>query len=253
MRTQTIGRIAGAAVAAAIGMGASTSASAALLTVDQIIYQAGTGVTPGLMSGTLDVTTSGNTVTIVMRNTSVDAAFTGSSPSLYLLTGLGLQLGGLNILGGTVEVNGGSTALFFDAGQSAVNIANQYGYANQIMNGYSMPGVLTVGNIVSAVSNGQLTRFAGAPPVSIEGPNYGAVSALETAYPGSMAAVSDSIKFVLTLSGAPSFDTINAGNVVLAFGSPTAVPEPPTVVAGALLLLPFAVSTIRFIRKRRTA
>jgi hypothetical protein len=30
------------------------------------------------------------------------------------------------------------------------------------------------------------------------------------------------------------------------------VPEPTTVIAGALLLLPFAVSTIRFIRSRRT-
>lgn len=31
------------------------------------------------------------------------------------------------------------------------------------------------------------------------------------------------------------------------------VPEPTTVLAGALLLLPFAVSTIRFVRKNRTA
>jgi hypothetical protein len=31
------------------------------------------------------------------------------------------------------------------------------------------------------------------------------------------------------------------------------VPEPTTFIAGALLLLPFAASTIRFIRKTRTA
>ena len=31
------------------------------------------------------------------------------------------------------------------------------------------------------------------------------------------------------------------------------VPEPTTVIAGALLLLPFAVSTVRFVRKRRAA
>jgi hypothetical protein len=31
------------------------------------------------------------------------------------------------------------------------------------------------------------------------------------------------------------------------------VPEPTTVVAGALLLLPFAASTIRFMRKNRAA
>ena len=46
-----------------------------------------------------------------------------------------------------------------------------------------------------------------------------------------------------------------SGVDALATGYSTAapVPEPTTVVAGALLLLPFAVSTIRFIRKRRTA
>jgi hypothetical protein len=33
----------------------------------------------------------------------------------------------------------------------------------------------------------------------------------------------------------------------------TAVPEPTTMIAGALLLLPFAGSTLRFIRKNRTA
>jgi hypothetical protein len=33
----------------------------------------------------------------------------------------------------------------------------------------------------------------------------------------------------------------------------TAVPEPATTIAGALLLLPFAASTLRFVRKNRTA
>ena len=31
------------------------------------------------------------------------------------------------------------------------------------------------------------------------------------------------------------------------------VPEPTTIIAGALLLLPFGASTIRFLRKNRTA
>ena len=33
----------------------------------------------------------------------------------------------------------------------------------------------------------------------------------------------------------------------------TAVPEPTTVIAGALLLLPFGASTLRIMRKTRTA
>lgn len=35
--------------------------------------------------------------------------------------------------------------------------------------------------------------------------------------------------------------------------NPTPVPEPTTMIAGALLLLPFGASTIRFLRKNRTA
>jgi hypothetical protein len=37
------------------------------------------------------------------------------------------------------------------------------------------------------------------------------------------------------------------------FADTIAVPEPATLIAGALLLLPFGASTIRFIRKTRTA
>jgi hypothetical protein len=32
-----------------------------------------------------------------------------------------------------------------------------------------------------------------------------------------------------------------------------AVPEPNTIIAGALLLLPFGMSTVRFLRKQRAA
>jgi hypothetical protein len=33
-------------------------------------------------------------------------------------------------------------------------------------------------------------------------------------------------------------------------GSPAGVPEPTTMIAGALLLLPFGASTLRILRKR---
>jgi hypothetical protein len=36
-------------------------------------------------------------------------------------------------------------------------------------------------------------------------------------------------------------------------GTLTAVPEPTTMIAGALLLLPFGASTLRFMRKNRAA
>lgn len=43
------------------------------------------------------------------------------------------------------------------------------------------------------------------------------------------------------------------GNFVLTEFQVSAVPEPTTIIAGALLLLPFGASTIRFLRKNRTA
>jgi hypothetical protein len=55
------------------------------------------------------------------------------------------------------------------------------------------------------------------------------------------------------------FDSVVATSSQYAFEfdnvaySATPVPEPTTMIAGALLLLPFGASTIRFLRKARTA
>ena len=67
--------------------------------------------------------------------------------------------------------------------------------------------------------------------------------------PGSFAEVfiRTSMQYMTTASA-----TVQDGSSVT--GIPTyAVPEPSTVLAGALLLLPFGASTIRFLRKSRTA
>jgi hypothetical protein len=45
-------------------------------------------------------------------------------------------------------------------------------------------------------------------------------------------------------------DTIGAA---ASFDSLTVVPEPTTMISGALLLLPFGASTLRMLRKNRTA
>jgi len=52
----------------------------------------------------------------------------------------------------------------------------------------------------------------------------------------------------------PSWPSFNpTGLIVAGTANVTPVPEPTTVVAGALLLLPFGMSTLRMLRKRRTA
>ena len=247
-------------VAVAAMVLAPSVARATLLTIDQVIYQTGSGtiVNSSLLSGTLDVTSSGNTLTILMTNTSPDTAFVGGgSPAVMLLTGFGLQLPGVNIMGGTVEVNTGSTAVNFDADlqpgpgvvpQNTTWITNQWAYANQVIDGYGMPLVPAVDSIVTSVNNGGATRFTvGALPGNINGPGYGAISSLETEFGSSTPGVGSTIRFVLTLSGpAPTVDTINSGNVVLAFGSPNAVPDGGTTAA----LLGMSLLGLGFLRRR---
>jgi hypothetical protein len=216
------------------------SAQATPITVDQIIYQnaVGTTVDQSQLSGTIDVTSVGNILTVILTNTSADAAFVGGGkPGTMLLTGFGIQLGAVDILSGTVSVNGGSTALNFDVGQSATDISNQWLYANQVIDGYgNILGALTVDTVASSVANGQGTSFAGA--INLNGPGYGAVSALETEFGLARPGVSDSIVLTLTLDGlAPDFGAIDAGNVVLAFGSPNAIPEPGAAMLIGLGLL----------------
>jgi hypothetical protein len=239
-------------------------AKAALLTVDQIIFESGTGQNPSQISGTVDYTTSGNTATLLLRNTSPDTAFTDSTtPARMLLTGVGLQLPGVDItggtVGGTVFVNPGSTALNFDAGQSLTDISNQYNYRNGSFDGFNPPpsGVnpLTVDTAISSVNNGQATPFATTnPATNINGPGYGALSALEMQFGHSTPAVNDTVRIVLTLSGpAPSFATVNSGNVVLAFGSPTAAVSPPVSTpdnGSTVALLGFTLLGVEFLRRK---
>ncbi len=237
-------------------------AAATPVTVDQIIYQNGTGVNPALISGTIDITVSGlQQLTIDIKNTSANNAFTDSThPALMLLTGFGIQLpagSGIITAGSTVSVASGSTAVNFDVGQNATNISNQWLYANSSIDGYNLAGALAVNAITSSVNNGAGTRFAGPPPNNINGPGYGAISANETQFGHSTPGVKDTIELVLNLAGpAPTVAQIDAGNVVLAFGSPdtvggggggsTQVPEPGTVMLlGSALLGVAGLSTTR--------
>src|SRR5215467_6691061 len=91
----------------------AAAAHATSVTVDQFIFQNGTGVNPALFAATVDMTASGNTLTILLKNTSDNGAFTSAgSPSLMLLSDIGFQMpGGVTITGGTVSVNPGSTCV----------------------------------------------------------------------------------------------------------------------------------------------
>lgn len=221
-----VAAIAGIALAPAL-------ARATLLTVDQIIWQGGTGVNPGSLAGQLDYQQGpGNQATLTLTNISPDDAFSSSAADASrLLTGFGVQFG-VNITGGTATVGG--TAVNFSGGQSTTNISNQYGYANGPVAFYNESVTLPVDNVVTAVQAGGLSKFAGAG--SLGGPDYGSLSTSETTFGSGQAAVRGSIVFYLTFDGAaPTFAELNAGNVVLAFGSPTttgsSVPDQGSTIA----------------------
>ena len=230
----------------------ASPAFAALLTVDQIIFQNVNGINSGQLSGTIDYSVTGaNQATVTFCNTSPDSAFTDSSfPAAMLMTGFGLQLPGVNILNGTVSVSVGSTALNFDVGQSTTNISNQYMFANQSIDGYNNAGVLLVDSVVTSVNNGQGTRFAGPPPVTIDGPGYGAISNLETQFGHSTPGVDNCVTVVLDFNAAaPSFGAVNAGNVVLAFGSPDTVGRNVPDTGATVMLLGIALAACEFGRR----
>lgn len=78
-------------------------------------------------------------------------------------------------------------------------------------------------------------------------------------YPSAVGNQGEQGTFYVNINSTLGFDRVVATSSQYAFEfdnvaySTTPVPEPTTIIAGALLLLPFGASTIRFLRKNRTA
>jgi hypothetical protein len=132
--------------------------------------------------------------------------------------------------------------------------------------------------VVNGSDTAGMTVWSGtvAPPLSV-GTTYEFSAWVMNVYPSSPANLQFSFggnvlgTFSTSLSGWQEFTATfvattdqSSGSIDLnveAFGndfalddiSLTAVPEPTTMIAGALLLLPFAASTLRVVRKNRTA
>jgi hypothetical protein len=97
-------------------------------------------------------------------------------------------------------------------------------------------------------------------PVALDGIQYGITSAGDNSAIANgglakNAIIKDAVLFTLKINSG-TYDLSSIHNVTFQYGTSlsepqvTAVPEPTTMIAGALLLLPFGASTLRVLRRR---
>lgn len=223
------------------------------ISYDELLYEDGDN--PAVLDASIDMSVSGNTLTIVLTNTSTaDAGSTGAG---NLLAGLGFNLpSGVTINSGDVSMIGSIAINFTAPGDN--DVSSEWGYNNGIPGSGHFdadgPATLSVNTVVSSQANDGPNQFAPGslgPPPTLGGPDFGAAS--PNAPVGGQEGINDHVTITLLLDGvvpATLIADIDAASVVVAFGSPTnsTIPEPS---AGFLLMSALAVTAMA--RRRRTA
>lgn len=238
MKKQTLRTIAGLVVASAIWIGASTSAHATLITLavgaggsatDHILGE----VIPPETSGGLSVRDEAMIDTLRVMGLGVRTAI-GINPEYYRST---TAYGSLPDAIQTGHVEAGSIGAMNALAQYiSIQLSSTTTY-QYLVGTYDGPNggaeVWYIGN-VAAGTEIQIPRYAHPVPASN---GNGANSGIND-WPQNLVQTTDQYQIT-----------------TWTMYNPTAVPvpEPTTVLAGALLLLPFGASTLRFFRKNRTA
>lgn len=228
------------------------STQAVAINVDQILAPG--DVNAAQLSGTVDMTYSGSTLTITLKNTSANAAGSGAG---VLLTGIGFTLPGTLMIGSGTANMGSSSAIGFTK-PSGGDVSEEWGYDNQPINsGALLNAANPVDTAVSSMESQTTSQFqAGSigDPQNLNGPDFGLASALETDGFGlGVEAIRDTLIVTLNLTGSfggTLLTAINNGWVVLTFGSPgdstTTVPDG----SSGLMLLGLALTAIEAVRRR---
>lgn len=212
------------------------SASASLLTIDEIVYQStsGGGWDPTKLSGTADATFNGTTLTITLKNTSLNLGAINNMGSA-LLAGIGFNLPtGLSFASGSVALNG-TSSIVNPPGSFILNEKWGYGFtASPFQTGHHVIG--SIGFNVSTLQSAAINNFANSGN-NLTGPNWGLLSLNQVPFSAGLTAIEDSIVITLNLTGTYNDDLINFINsqdVALAFGSSDSggapVPEPATML-----------------------
>jgi hypothetical protein len=249
-----IARLTGLFATAAICAWSITSSQAALQ-VDTKTWSASSG---SLAASATFTTWNDGTLTVLLQNTSAADAAVPTDILTALFWDPRSSLTPLSAVLGP-----GSTVKNPPSGYSGPDLGSQYAFkaadagsvvlgASSIGSGYFGPGDLF------PHPGGTINASQGNPP---DGLPYGITSASDTAGNDNggvsgTALVKNSVLFTFSIAGGV-YDLSQVNNVSFQYGTQIGenvlVPEPTTMIAGALLLLPFGASTLRILRRNRTA
>jgi len=223
---------------AAAGLLISTQSSHAVL------YQSATTTVGGApVNSTAEITISGTSVTVKLSDLLADPASVGS-----VLNGISFNLNGAT----------GASGLTAD-GANTVNLQGASPVYGSI-SGATVASEFTLSNVGSQIILSSLGSTG--PDYLIIGPaGYGSANGSLKNGPHNPF-ILETATFYFTLSGANSFSVNDISGLTFLFGTSTdsstsrtndipVVPEPSTVIAGALLLVPLGVQAVRRLRNRK--
>jgi len=214
----------------------SSSAYAESLTVDQVIYEPSIGLNANFLTATVSISQGllTNQFSLTVSNTSLfpsGISGIGNVPAVFTLTGVGFDLpSGYNIFNGSVLSN------FYHLVSNNPN--QQWGFDNSppVSGPFANVATIAANTVVSTLEASVATPFSSGGSIPIDGPKGGiAPTAYLSSYPGSWDYFDGTAVFLFTLSRDITDWTqfasdMQAGDTVVAFGSPTAVPEPATLL-----------------------
>ena len=216
-------------------------------------------------SGNLSASASFDIVGGQLQLTLVNTSAADVMNPAEVLTAIFFSLNGNPSLSSVSAVLGAGSSVVYDAqGQPAGGVVGgEWAYGNGLSGA-------PLGANSGISSSGFGTGFFGAAtfpgadlesPAGVDGVQYGILSAGDNTatgnggITGSGGLIKNSVVF--TLGNLPAgFSLASISNVTFQYGTSLGepnvpVPEPTTMIAGALLLLPFAASTMRFMRRRK--